>query len=215
MNKECKPFLDMVIPQNIFKNKEVFNYVLLYSGSDNTDTKEYYKAKVLNSLTDTDILSIYLLNRVLGQRNDILMSFINKHNRKLVALVNDNIVSELGVVDYGQSFVVDFDFEDYIKDIVNKPKYTIVNMDIKQTILTVDTEYLKYLVYVNINNDLPREIIMRQIMKNNNIDVYNNGITNMLSEGFHNSDVPTENDSEFYLLHSFMLILIENVTTYK
>lgn len=204
MKQKCKPFLDMVIPQNIFKNEEVLNYVLLYGNSDNVDTKEYYKAKVLNLLTDTDILSIYLLNIVFEQNNRLLMKHISSANSKLVSLINDNISTELGDSDYSKAFIAEFDFEDYTSTINSKTKYTTINADSKQTILTIDEDYLRYLIYVNTDNNLPKEIIMRQVMKNINIDIYNNGVTNMLSEGFHNSDVPAENDSEFYLLHSFM-----------
>jgi hypothetical protein len=202
-----KSFLDLIIPKSVFDKEEVFNYILLYTNNVNDDTKAYYETKILNSLTDSELLSILIINVIFRKNDKLLLSYISDKYFKFNSLVIDNIVNELEE-SYLKTHIDDFDFDNYVKNFTDKDKFNIVNLDTKNTILIVDDEYIKYMDYVNINGLSPS--ILSNVFNNLNKDIYDNGVELLLKEVFHNSDVPSTDNDVFYKLNSFIKEVTKN-----
>jgi hypothetical protein len=202
-----KSFLDLIIPESVFKKGEVFNYILLYVNSDNDDTKMYYETKILNLLSDSELLSIFIINNIFRKNNKILLSYIGSKYFKLNNLITNNIVNELEE-SYLKTYIDGFDFDNYVKNFTNKNKFNIRVLGTNETILIMDDEYIRYLDYVCINKLSPN--ILFNTFTNLNKYIYDNGIEFLLKEVFHNSDVPSTNNDIFYKLNSFIKEVTKN-----
>jgi len=74
MNAKQTKILDMILPSNIVNNTVLLNDIYLFNNSEQEETQEFYKVKILNQMSDTDLISIYVLYYILTKYDKLLLN---------------------------------------------------------------------------------------------------------------------------------------------
>lgn len=211
MNAKQTKILDMILPSNIVNNTVLLNDIYLFNNSEQEETQEFYKVKILNQMSDTDLISIYVLYYILTKYDKLLLNAAGRHSIKFFNLIRNNIIGEIGDmgdIDFIKQFIIGFDFNNYTDNISSKAKYGVHFLNDKKVLLVLDNEYIKYLAYLVFNNISINLVI--NIFKNINIDIYNTSIKHSLETEFYTSDVPGEQNKQVELLNTFFKYILQN-----